>query len=152
MNSIEELVADLREMLMDEDPTKNILNSKKQQYSDLKLKFFLKQALRDANSGSPNTVFTLENFPEPDLIITGAMIFCFIAEGILQLRNQLDYNDAGLSLSLFNKTGTYQSWANFLLQSYIGGKTDFKRGVIPNSSGSGFCGVRSQFSTDWGWY
>jgi hypothetical protein len=144
-----ELIQDLREMLADDDPEKNILNQKKQAYSDTKLRFFLKQALRDVNAGSPRTTYSLEDMPEPDLLVLGGMIFSLIAEGILQLRNQLDYSDAGLSISMFNKTGGYQGWAGFLLQSYITGKTDFKRGVLAHSPGAGFYGIRSQFSTDW---
>lgn len=145
-----ELIQDLRQMLADDDATKNILNKKEQQYSDTKLKFFLKQALRDINAGVPRTQFTFEEIKEPDILLMGAMIFCFISEGILQLRNQMDYSDAGLTISMFNKTGGYQQWANFLLQSYMMAKTDFKRSIIANTSGAGFFGIRTQFSPDWG--
>ncbi len=149
MNTEEELVNDLREMLADSDPTKNILNKRQQAYSDTRLKFFLKQALRDVNAGSPSTSYTLEEFPEPDLLILGAMIFCFISEGVLQLRNQLDYSDAGLTISMFNKTSGYQAWASFILQSYVMGKNDFKRSVLSKSPGAGFHGIRSEFSSNW---
>lgn len=149
---IEELRSDLRGMLNDSVASRNILNGKKSAYTDKELDLFMKMAIRDLNSGSPRTNYTLETFPEPDLIITASMIFSFISEGVLQLRNNVDYNDAGLSLGLFNKTGAYQGWAGFLLQTYLTNKLEFKRGIISNSPGAGFVGITSPFSYDWGCY
>lgn len=150
MASIEELRTDLREMLSDAEPELNLLLGKKQAYSDTRLDFFLKMAIRDLNAGSPRTNYTLETFPDPNLIVMGAMIQAFIAEGVLQLRNQIDYNDAGLAINLFGKTGQYQGWAGFLLQTYLSSKLEFKRGVLSNSFGAGFIGIGSQFDPDWG--
>ena len=146
----EELINDLRNMLSDDDPDKNILNGKNRQYSDSKLLFFLKQAVKDLNTGSPRTSFTLENFPDTTLLVQGAMIFSFLAEGVLQLRNQVSYTGTGLQIGMFNKSSEYQAFAGFLLQTYIGSKLEFKRSVIANRSGSGFFGVRSSFHTDYG--
>lgn len=148
--AVEELREDLRHMLKDTDPDKNLLLKRQQAYSDTELDFFLKMALRDLNAGSPRTIYVLENFPDADLLILGAMIYSFIAEGVFQLRNQIDYNDAGLSINLFGKTGQYQGWAGFLLQNYLNSKMEFKRGVLANSPGGGFYGISSPFSPDWG--
>jgi len=149
--SAEELRDDLRAMLNDSVASRNILLGKEHAYSDTELDFFLKMALRDLNSGGPRTDYSLETFPDPGLLIMAGMIFSFIAEGVLQLRNHIDYNDAGLSLSLFNKTSGYQGWAGFLLQTYLTNKVEFKRGVISNSQGAGFIGISSPFSSEWGW-
>lgn len=148
----QELVDTLRAMLSDDDPSRNILNGKKEVYSDAKLLFFIKRGLSDVNSGSPKTNFTLENFPDADkdLIVSAAMVLVFMAEGILQLRNQIDYNDAGLSVSLFNKTGGYQGWAGFILQQYASSKMQFKRGLWAQSSTAGFIGIASGFHKDFG--
>lgn len=146
-----EYISELQLMLSD-DGSKNILNKKMPQYNETQLKFFLRRSLEDLNSGAPETNYTLEQFPEDGLILMGAVIYSCIAEGLLQLRNQLDYNDAGLSLAMFNKTGGYQGWVGFLLQTWMNDKADFKKGLIPNSSGAGFLGIRSQFSRDWGNY
>ncbi len=149
--SVDELRDDLRNMLNDSVASRNILNGKEQAYSDTELDFFLKMAIRDLNAGNPRTNYKLEDFPDPDLIIIAAMIFSFISEGVLQLRNNVDYNDAGLSLGIFNKTGAYQGWAGFLLQTYLTNKLEFKRGVISSGPGAGFIGINSPFSYDWGW-
>lgn len=147
-----DLIERLRGMISDDDPTKNILNGKQQMYNDTKLLFFINRAIKDINKTHPTTNYTIATFPENDdeLIVQGAVIQSLIAEGILQLRNQLDYNDAGLALSMFNKTGGYQGWAGFLLQTYMNDKMEFKRGVIPNSFGAGFYAIRSPGSPDWG--
>ena len=152
MGEPSELVTSLRNMLADDDGNKNILNGKQEQYSDTKLQFFLDMAIRDINATSPITNYTIDTCPDQNLIVFGGMVFCLIAEGILQIRNQLDYNDAGLSISMFNKSGGYQTWASFILQSYLMAKDQFKRSVIPSSSGAGFLGIRSQFSPYWGEY
>jgi len=146
------LVTELRALLSDDDATKNILNGKKQVYSDAKLLFFIKLGLSDVNSGSPKTAYTLDTFPkdDDDLIVQAAMVLIYMAEGVLQLRNQIDYSDAGLSVALFNKTGGYQGWAGFILQQYSAGKAQFKRGVWANTSGAGFVGIASGFHTDYG--
>jgi hypothetical protein len=146
----DQYITELRLMLQDEDGSKNILNKKMPQYNDAQLEMLLRRALSDINTDAPATDYSLEEFPQEDLILLGATIFACIMEGMLQLRNQVDYNDAGLSISMFNKTGGYQGWAGFLLQYYIQQKNGFKRGVIANQTGAGFFGIRSQFSRDWG--
>ena len=145
-----ELVDELRMFISDDIPSKNILNNQEQEFSDTKLKFFLRRALGDINDHPPLTSYTIEEAPD-DLLLSGAALYAMIAEGILQARNQLDYNDAGFSISMFNKTGVYQGWAGFLLQTYTQGLNDFKRTVISSSPDAGFYGIRSPFSQDWGW-
>lgn len=145
-------VTELRGMLSDTDGSKNILNHKLPQYSDTQLEFFISRGLKDVNSGLPATNYALEDFPEDDLLVNAALIQVCIAEGFLQLRNQIDYNDAGLSISLFNKTSGYQSWAGFLLTTYLSDKDSFKKSIIGMQAGSGFLGIQSQFSSEWGTY
>jgi len=150
MSTEAELVADLRAMLADEVAAKNILNGQAQQFSDTRLKFFLKFAMSDINGAPPDTTYTLDDFPDPSIPVLGAMIFALISEGIIQARNQLDYNDAGFSISMFNKTGVYQGWASFLISMYSKSLDEFKRGVVPARDGAGFVGIRSPFSNEWG--
>jgi hypothetical protein len=131
--------------MSDDDPQANILLGKVLKYSDDKIIKLFKRSLNDLNGGSPRTNYTLFNFPEDDLLISGAVIFALISEGILQLRNQVDFSDSGLSINMFNKTGGYQGWAGFLLQQYILDKTAFKATVVPRSANSGFVGIGSEF-------
>lgn len=159
-NYTEEEKAILRECIdifrlktSDDDPEKNILNKKMQQYSDAKIVSFLQAALGDLNSGFPKTNYDLIYFSkniDSDLIVDGAIIFAMIAEGILQLRNQVDFSDSGLSIAMFNKTGMYQGWASFLLQEYMRVKQELKSSVLPRSHNAGFVGIGSEFGYD-GW-
>lgn len=146
--TLQQLINEFRIRMSDDDPEKNILNKKKAQYSDDKIVSFLKLGAHDINGGIPPTkysIFQLYKMGNSDLIVEGAMIFSLIAEGILQMRNQVDYSDSGLSIAMFNKTGIYQGWVGFLLQQYLADKKEFKSSVIPNSFNSGFFGITSEF-------
>lgn len=129
----------------DIDKSKNILNGKTFQFPDWQIIAMLKEGVKDINSGTPRTDFTIFNFPDKDLIVSAAVIHALMAEGILQLRNNVDFSDSGFSVALFNKTGSYQNWAMFLLQMYTKEKAEFKTSIIPRSHNSGFFGVGSEF-------
>jgi hypothetical protein len=150
--TLQDMIIAFRIRVSDDDPEKNILNKKTQKYSDDKIVQFFKMALGDINSSAPrtnDTIFSLAQIGQDDLIIEGAIVFSLISEGLLQLNNQMDYSDSGLSIALFNKTGLYQGWAGFFLQQYIGDKKEFKSSVIPRSANSGFFGVSSEFGYRW---
>lgn len=145
---LEKLIGDFRLSIGDDDPEKNILNKKMSAYSDEKIIRFLNRALSDLNGGQPRTTFTLWDFAlnwDDTLIVDGAIVFAMIAEGILQLRNQVDFSDSGLSIAMFNKTQIYQGWASFLLQSYMQGKSELKAAVVAKNQPSMFIGIGSEF-------
>lgn len=118
-----------RTEINDADAELNILNNGEIENSNLKILKYFQRAIRDLNSGAPITQYTINDFPDEGLLIDGAVIFYLIANGVLQMRNQLDYSDGGLAIGMFNKTGQYQSWAQFLLQAYQQNKMAFKQGV-----------------------
>lgn len=137
-----------RSRMADDMPEKNILNKKKTQYSDNQIIQFLRLSTNDLNGGTPRTNFTMFDLysrGDDDLVVLGAIVFTLMSEGILQLRNQMDFSDSGLSISMFNKTGAYQGWASFLMQEYMLDKKEFKSSVIPSSGNSGFFGISSEF-------
>lgn len=140
------LINSFRTQMNDVEPELNILNGKRLQYTDSRVVRFLVEGLKDINRGSPKTTYTLYDCPDSDLLVRASAITALIAEGILQLRNQVDYSDSGFSVGLFNKTGGYQGWAGFLLQTYLQDKREFKNSIIPRSQNSGFVGVGSQFA------
>lgn len=134
-----------RTCVSDDNPQANVLNGKNNQYTDDKIISMLNRALKDLNSGVPRCNYTLFNFPEDDLLVEGAIVFSLIAEGLLQLRNQVTFSDSGLTINMFDKTSGYQSWAGMMLQQYVGDKVQFKSTVLPLSMDSGFVGVGSEF-------
>lgn len=140
-----------RTEIHDADAELNILNGEEIENSNLRILKYFQRAIRDLNSGSPISNYTINDFPDEGLLIDGAVIFYLIANGILQTRNQLDYNDGGLAIGMFNKTGQYQSWAQFLLQTYQQNKIAFKQGELARSYNAGFMGIGSEFGYYTGW-
>jgi hypothetical protein len=69
-----------------------------------------------------------------------------MGEGLLQLRNQIDYSDSGLTIAMFNKTQLYQSWWGTLVQDYMRAKAAVKSAILPSSANSGFVGMGSEYS------
>jgi hypothetical protein len=148
---LEDLITTFRLRTSDDDPEKNVLGGKVQQYSDNKIVQLLFTANKDINSGFPRTKYTLFEFynkVDDDLLVNGAIVWALIGEGLLQLRNQIDYSDSGLTVAMFNKTALFQGWAGFFLQQYLIDKKEFKSTVIPGSSNSGFVGIGSEFGYD----
>ncbi|MCX8074093.1 MAG: hypothetical protein N2749_00705 [Clostridia bacterium] len=142
-----------RMRVADDDPEKNILNKKAYQYSDDTIVKLIMQSLSDINSGFPRTTYSLIYFDrniDDNLIVDGAIVFALIREGILQMRNQIDYSDSGLSIAMFNKTSLYQGWASFLMQKYLQDKKDVKRAAMAKMPNAGFLGIGSEFGYD-GW-
>lgn len=137
----------------DDVPEKNILDKFQYHYTDKQIINLLTKALRDINATQPTTRYSLIEFVrlyETELLVKGAIVFALMGEGLLQLRNQVDYNDNGLSIAMFNKTSHYQSWLSFLLQDYMQEKQTLKSAIRANTAGAGFVGISSEFGY-YGW-
>lgn len=147
----EDLIDAVRLRIADDNVMKNFLYKHEERITDEQIVSFSKEAARDLNSGNPPTRMTVEMFYKynSELLVEGVILFYLISKGILHLENQIDFNDSGLSIAMFNKTGLYQSWYGTLLNSYLNGKQQFKSGVIPNSVNSGFHGINSEFGYRW---
>jgi hypothetical protein len=133
----------------DYDPDKNILIGKKLEFTDNEIIALIKTSLSDINSGYPRSNYTLFDFTaliDVDTVMDGAVIFSLMGDGILQLRNQIDYSDSGLTIAMFNKTTLYQSWMGLLLQDYMRAKAAVKAAILPTSENSGFVGMGSEYS------
>lgn len=149
---LERLIGMFRLTVGDDDPERNILNKKMSAYSDERIIRLLNRAMSDINGGQPITTYSIWQFSESyddTLIVDGAVVFALISEGILQLRNQVDFSDSGLSIGMFNKTQLYQGWVSFLLQNYFQAKADLKAAVIAKTQPSMFVGIGSEFSYYW---
>lgn len=140
------LFENFKTALHDYDSQYNILNGKNFEFSNDEIVRYLDRGVKDLNKGTPQTRYDIFNFPDEGLLTDAAIIFSLTSKGMLQLRNQLSYSDAGLSVGIFDKTMAYQQWGSFLLQMYLRDKADFKTSVIPRSANSGFFGIGSEFS------
>lgn len=140
-----EFISDFRARTKDIERL-NILDDNKFHYSDGEICYYIEAGIGDLNLGNPITNFTQFNFPKShrELILDAAMIKAFIADGILQLRNNVAFSDSGLQINMFDKSGGYQSWVANLYQTYIMNKNAFKLWVNAGRA-SIFIGMGSEF-------
>ena len=141
------LIDDFRLAIADDIPEKNITIGKIYQYSDNQIISLMQRALRDLNCGYPKSNKSIVEMyhANANILIMGSIIFSLLREGIFQLRNQIDFNDSGLAIGMFNKTQLYQSWYGTLLNQYLQEKQMYKDSILPSSVGAGFRGIMSEF-------
>jgi len=60
------------------------------------------------------------------LFIMGGVVHCLRSAGILQMRNRLDFNDAGLTVASSNKMRDYLAFAQEMAKEYSAAVADFK--------------------------
>jgi hypothetical protein len=136
MATMEQLVPRFRIRILDTDPEKNTL-LEDLEFTDDQVKGFIMEALHDINESEPTTSYPLEKFPKTSLLLDGAVCFALQARGLIQLRNQISYSDAGFSVNLDDKSGNYAQWLTMISTRYLNGVRDFKRSLVPRFRGVG---------------
>lgn len=133
--SMTKLIERLRNRILDHDPLENILKGDLE-FTDKQLEGFIVEALYDINEAEPRRrQFELQRFPKTALLLDGAMVMLLQGRGLLHLRNQISYNDAGLSVNLDDKSGYYAQWLGQLKMSYLNDRKEFKRSLVPRFRG-----------------
>jgi hypothetical protein len=132
-----------RGKILDDDPLKQILNNYKLEFSDDQLAGWITESWYAINETEPQTHYSLEQFPKTVLLLDGAVMQMLEAKGLLHLRNQISYNDAGFSVNLDDKSGMYAQWLAQKAQMYLQELTRFKR------KPPGFVGVGSPLRRWW---
>jgi hypothetical protein len=133
----------LRGKILDNDPLKQILNNYQEEFSDDQLSGWVTEAWYAINETEPQTNYSLEQFPKTSLLLDGAVMQMLEAKGLLHLRNQVSYNDAGFSVNLDDKSGMYAQWLGQKAQLYLQELTRFKKRP------PGFVGVGSPLRRWW---
>lgn len=150
----ENLIDEFRLRVHDDIPADNILYEKASRYKDGTIIGLLNAAVNDINIfGIPPTKYSLKQMSTMQcdgLIVLGAMVCMCVREGLFHAANQIDFNDSGLSIGMYNKSGIYQGWYGALLNEYVNAKQTFKSGVIANSYNAGFVGIGTEFSYRFG--
>ena len=136
MISLDDLVPRFRIRILDTDAEKNTL-LEELEFTDDQIKGFIVEALYDINEYEPRTNFRLEEFPKTSLLLDGALVFALQARGLIQLRNQISYSDAGFSVNLDDKSGNYAQWLNMVSTKYLHALKEFKRSIVPRFRGVG---------------
>lgn len=136
-------VSRFRRKILDNDPLKQILNNYQQEFSDDDLSGWITEAWYAINETEPQTSYALDQFPKTVLLLDGAILQMCEAKGLLHLRNQVSYNDAGFSVNLDDKFSAYAQWLTLKEQTYLTELTRFKRRP------PGFMGVGSPLRRWW---
>lgn len=121
--------------IMDLDPIKNILNDQKEEFSDEEIAGFIEEAWYMINEAEPRTNHRLSRFPRTALLLDGAMLQMLEGRGLLHLRNQISYSDAGFSVNLDDKAGHYAQWLSNKATVFFQELKNFKRSQVPRFRG-----------------
>ena len=130
-----ELIQRFRTRIYDTDPLKNILNNQQLEFSDEQVAAYIIEGLYDINEAEPRTKFKLNRFPKTSLLLDAALIYMLRSKGLIHLRNQLSYNDAGFSVNLDDKSGHYAQWMSQEYAMYSQSLKEFKRSIVPRFRG-----------------
>jgi hypothetical protein len=109
---LERLVRDVREFIQD-DPRLNVL-IRKLEFGDALIKLAVRMMVDEFNHINWRSNFEFRTFPPhtTDIQLYGTIFHLMNSGAILQTRNHLPYNDAGLSVAQFAKSGEYTALAN----------------------------------------
>jgi hypothetical protein len=129
------LVKRFRNRILDTDPLENLLKGTLE-FSNEAIEGFIIESLYDINEAEPRrNQFTLQQFPKTSLLLDGAMVMMLRGRGLLHLRNQISYSDAGFSVNVDDKSGHYAQWLSQVNQNYLQDRKEFKRSFTPRFRG-----------------
>lgn len=129
------LITRFRNRILDLDPEENILKGELE-FSDDRIEGFIIEALYDINEAEPRRrQYQFQNFPKTGLLLDGALVMMLRARGLLHLRNQISYSDAGFSVNVDDKSGHYAQWMSQIAAQYYQERRDFKRSQVPRFRG-----------------
>lgn len=129
-------------LFMRDTPQMNRLLLKEESDDEL-LSFAIDMTISDWNSTTPMiSRVDIGNFPSLYLLMHGGAIQLLKSQGILQARNELNYNTGGSSFMRSNKTNYYQSWMINFSNEYEMKKRNMK---IQQNIAGGWGGVASEY-------
>lgn len=98
--TLTDYVNSLRSFIKDSD-LKNILLEYREENTDSELEMYVQMAIGFLNSIPPPVAeYGYETFPVPSLLLHQAALECLISNGILHARNELAYNNGGLTVKI----------------------------------------------------
>jgi hypothetical protein len=106
------LVEEVSDFLQDY-PAFNVL-TRKPEFPPTLIKLAIQMMVDSFNRVNYRTRYTKESFPDftKDIQLYGTIFHLLNSAAALQTRNHLPYNDAGLSVAQFSKSGEYLALAN----------------------------------------
>ncbi len=121
-----------------------------EEHSDRMIAWAVIDTIDDFNSTPPITNYTLLNFPSSSLLVRGTTVNLLQSVGLLMTRNQLNFSDGGLQVSVSDKAPLIQSWIQMLSNGYEEKKKQLK--IALNLEGGWGGGVHSEYKWINGFY
>lgn len=135
----------LRAFIKDHDVLNRLLNFENENV-DNELDLYLNMAIGFLNSIPPYIgSYSFSTFPIPSLIIHQSSIECLISNGILQARNDLTYNNGGVTVKVSDGE-RYVSQLQHLYRAADQGIKALSQIKIALNISAGFGGVYSPYS------
>ena len=123
---------------------------RREETNDARLDLAIMLAIDDWNITLPILEsVNISTYPSIYLLIHGAAIQVLKSAGLLQARNQLDYQAGNLTVRLSNKSALYSQWLMQFAQDYETKKSGLKKYL--NIEGGWNEGIPSEYSSI-GWY
>lgn len=140
--NIPALVQDVQTFLQDEPMLNLLLN--RREFSESMIKLAIKMMVGSFNRTHFQTNFSVVDFPDglDDIVIYGTVYHLLNMATNLQTRNHLPYNDAGLSVAQFSKSGEYAGIADRFEAMFEKGATQVKYDL---NIRAGWGGVPSEY-------
>jgi hypothetical protein len=112
-----EIVAMIRLYLRDFPELNRLISG--EETSDRMIAWAVVDALDDFNSTPPFIGnYGLTNFPSLSMLREATVIRVLESVGLLQMRNQMNYSDGGISVSISDKSQFLMGWIQMLRNSY----------------------------------
>lgn len=146
----QQLMEDIRAFIQDHPELNVLLN--KREFSKTQLALAIRMMIAQFNRIHYLTRYTDRSFPEDasiDLQIFGSVSNLLKSNAVMNVRNHLPYNDGGLSVGQFAKSGEYTGVADMFNSAFVEGATQLKWSINVEE---GFGGVSSPYRYDgWAW-
>jgi len=140
-----EYVESLRAFIKDSG-TQNILLRYAQENTDTELTMYVQMAMSFLNSIPPFvTSFVYTTFPVPNLLVHQATIECLISNGILHARNELSYNNGGITVKIWDSE-RYLKFIQVLVRMTDLEISNFTKMKVAININSGWGGVYSPYA------
>jgi hypothetical protein len=136
--TLNDFVHDVRSYLRDFPELNRLISG--EETSDRMIAWSVIDAMDDINNSPPLiTTWTVETFPFRSLLLRGTVLTILESIGLMQTRNQLNFNDGGISVGVSDKAPLIMNWINVLRSTYEDKKTRWKiaRNIAAALTGSG---------------
>jgi hypothetical protein len=88
------------------------------EFSEDRIRLCMELALDDFNTIPIQTGFSLDNFPSRVILLLGTIAHLYRGEKVFQARNNLTYNDGGITVNDTDKAAAYEQIGNQFMQEF----------------------------------